>query len=54
MHFDTTGPNAFAALAKGLFPLKIFNGNHMMLNRKDLPNKTEIMFMIVAGAPSGE
>ena len=54
MHFDTTGPNAFAALAKDLFPLKIFNGNHMMLNRKDLPNKTEIMFMIVAGAPAGE
>ncbi len=54
MHFDTTGPNAFVDLARELFPVKVLNGNHMIISRETLPKSTKILFMVVLRKPKDE
>ena len=51
MHFDTTNPSVFVALARESFPVKVLNGNHMLVSRESLPKTTEIVFMLVKSIP---
>jgi L-ascorbate metabolism protein UlaG (beta-lactamase superfamily) len=45
MHYDFTGAEPFAGLAKKSFPVKVHDTNTLLISRSRLPRSTEILFM---------
>ena len=45
MHYDFRGPGLFASLAKQSFPVKVLDKNSLLVSRKTLPGRTEILFL---------
>ena len=45
MQYDFMGSSVFAALAEQSFPVKVHDKDHLLVSRKTLPRRTEVVFL---------
>jgi len=45
MQYDFMGPSVFGALAGQMFPVKVHDKDHLLVSRKTLPRRTEVVFL---------
>jgi L-ascorbate metabolism protein UlaG (beta-lactamase superfamily) len=45
MQYDNMGPEFFGSAARQVFPVKVLDTNHLIVSRKTLPKRTEVVFL---------
>lgn len=53
MQYDFRGPEPFASLAGRSFPVKFHDADHLLVSRKTLPRRTEVLFLRARGGRTG-